>query len=109
MVLGYRVGSQKAVDQLLKYNIGTSQIELRSNLKLAELLKMNQKEKTEELLEKFIDQQVINLGFQANNKTFTAARKDIIDAIHDAREYRQKWPSPNHKPDESTRKGLEGT
>ena len=106
-VIGYRVGSARTIDSLLQFEIGSDIALLKTNLKVAELLKTNQREKAEELLENLIDLHVSSLGVQANNKQFLSVRQKSIDAIHDAKDYRQKHTSPSHKINDNLRPGVE--
>ena len=55
IMVGYRVGSNKAADYFLRQAMESELTSLRTNIKVAEQLKTNQKEKTEELLETLID------------------------------------------------------
>lgn len=106
-VIGYRVGSIRTMDELFKLELGTGMASLSTNLKVAELLKNNQKEQAEELLEKLIDMEVSSLGVHAGNPHFKATRQKIVDSIHKAKDYRQRYPSPTHKINENLKSGVE--
>jgi hypothetical protein len=72
-----------------------------------ELLKTNQKEKAEELLETLIDLRVSSLSVHAANRKFDPEGQKIIDSIHKAKSYRQKYTSPTHKINENLKSGVE--
>lgn len=55
---------------------------LRSNIKIAELLKKNQKEKAEEFLETLIDVDVSSLGVEVNMKPYAPIRKEMLQSIN---------------------------
>jgi hypothetical protein len=106
-VIGYRVGSFRAMDELFKLELGTGMASLSTNLKVAELLKSNQKEQAEELLERLIDMEVSSLGIHARNPQFESTKQKIIDSIHKAKDYRQRYPSPTHKINENLKSDVE--
>jgi hypothetical protein len=106
-VIGYRLGSIRTMNELFKLELGSGMASLSTNLKVAELLKTNQKEKAEELLENMIDVEVSSLGVHAGNPQFEATRQKIIDSIHKAKDYRQRYSSPTHKINENLRSGVE--
>lgn len=82
-------------------------INLSTDIKVAEFLKTNQKEKAEEFLENIIDVHVSSLGVQVNQKSFAPMRKEIIESIKDAKAYRMKWTSPDHRVNENLKRGVD--
>ncbi|RII24943.1 MAG: hypothetical protein CXR31_15725 [Geobacter sp.] len=106
-VIGYRLGRVRTMGALFQLEIGTEMASLSTDLKVAELLKTNQKEKAEELLENLIDVRVSSLGIQAANREFEPIRGKIIDSIHKAKNYRQQYTSPTHKINENQKSGVE--
>jgi hypothetical protein len=82
-------------------------INLSTDIKVAGLLKANEKEKAEELLENLIDVHVSSLGVQVNQKSFAPIRKEILESIRDAKTYRMKWTSPTHKINENLKRGVD--
>ena len=105
--IGYRVGSIRTMTELFKLELGTGMASLNTNLKVAELLKNNQKEQAEELLEKLIDMEVSSLGVHAGNPQLESTKQKIIDSIHKAKDYRQRYPSPTHKINENLKSNVE--
>jgi len=104
---GYWVGCTKTTDSLLLLEMLSSQTSLRTCIKTAEILKANQKEKAEELLENLIDVHVSSLGVQVHQKSYAPIRQEMIQSIREAKEYRNKWPSPNHKVNENLKRGVD--
>ncbi len=105
--VGYRTGCNNATDWLLQQEMSGNLINLSTDIKVAEFLKTNQKEKAEEFLENLIDVHVSSLGVQANQKPFAPMRKEILESINDAKTYRMKWTSPSHKVSENLRRGVD--
>lgn len=105
-MIGYRVGCNKAADFFLRQEMSSNLTNLSTDIKLAGLLKANQKEKTEELLENLIDVHVSSLGVQVNQKSFAPMRKEILESIKEARAYRTKWTSPDHRVNENLKRGV---
>lgn len=91
-MIGYRVGSNKSADFFLRQEMSSNLNELSSDIKVAGILKSNQKEKAEELLDVLIDVRVSSLVLQADQKSFAPMRKEILDSIMEAKIYRTKWP-----------------
>jgi|SRR6185369_3388741 len=106
-IAGAYVGSNTIAKSLLMSELGTSVTSLNSNLKVIELLKKNEKEKAEELLENLIDVDVSSMGVHAGNKFFTQNRNEIIEAIHRAKAFRSKWPNASHTINPNLRNGVE--
>ena len=106
-ILGYRIGFNKATDYFLRQVMSSNLTNLTSYIKVAELLKTNQKEKSEELLEKFIDVQLSYLGPQVNQKAFKPVRQEIIQSIKEAKEYRIKWTSSTHQVNANLKRGVD--
>ncbi|MDD2272626.1 MAG: hypothetical protein PHP95_13415 [Desulfuromonadaceae bacterium] len=107
ILVGYRVGSQKTSDYFLRQAMESELTSLRTNIKVAEQLKSNQKEKAEELLETLIDVDVSSLGVQVNQKTFAPMRKEILASINEAKVYRTKWTSPTHTVNKNLKSGVD--
>jgi len=106
-MIGYRAGCNNATDLLLLQEMSGNLINLSTALKVAGLLKANQKEKAEEFLENLIDVHISSLGVQANQKPFAPMRKEILESIQDAKAYRMKWTSPKHKVNENLKRGVD--
>jgi hypothetical protein len=107
IMVGYRVGSNKAADYFLRQALESELTSLRTNIKVAEQLKTNQKEKAEELLETLIDVDVSSLGVQVNQKTFAPMRQEMLASINEAKAYRTKWTSPTHTVNKKLKSGVD--
>ncbi|HIJ97257.1 MAG TPA: hypothetical protein HPP94_16290 [Desulfuromonadales bacterium] len=105
--LGYRVGSQKATDYFLRQYMEGNLTTLRSKIKVAELLKTDQKEKAEELLETLIDVDVSSLGAEVNLKPYVPIRQEILQTVKEAKAYRTKWTSPTHAVNKNLKRGVD--
>lgn len=106
-VIGYRVGNARKIEDLFQLEIGADMASLSTDVKVAELLKTNQKEKAEELLENLIDLRVSSLSVHAANRKFDPTRRKIIESILKARDYRQRYTSPTHKINENLKSDVE--
>jgi hypothetical protein len=106
-MVGYRNRSNRAVDFFIRQEMSSNLISLSTDIKVAELLKTNQKEKAEELLEKIIDAHVSSLGVQVNQKPYAPMRQEILQSIKEAKAYRTKWTSPDHRVHENLKHGID--
>jgi hypothetical protein len=106
VMLGYRAGSTKAADFFFRQEMSSNLVSLHTDIKVAGFLKANQKEKAEELLENVIDAHVSSLGVQVNQKPYAPIRQEILQAIHEAKAYRTKWTSPEHRVNENLKRGV---
>lgn len=106
-MIGYRLGYNKAADFFLQQEMSNNLTNLSADIKIAELLKTNQKEKVEELLENLIDVHVSSLGVQVNQKSFAPMRIEILESIKEAKAYRTKWTSPDHRVNENLKRGVD--
>lgn len=106
-VIGYRVGNTLKIEDLFQLKIGADMASLSTDVKVAELLKTNQKEKAEEFLENLIDLRVSALSVHAANRKLNPTGKKIIESIHKARDYRLRYTSPTHKINENIKSDLE--
>jgi hypothetical protein len=107
IMVGYRAGSNKAADYFLRQAMESELTSLRTNIKVAEQLKTNQKEKAEELLENLIDVNVSSLGVQVNQKTFAPMRQEMLASINEAKAYRTKWTAPTHTVNKNLKSGVD--
>ena len=107
IMIGYSVGSKKTSDYFFREYVEGNLTTLRSKIKIAELLKTNQKEKAEELLETLIDVGVSSLGVEVNLKPYTPIRKEILQTITEAKAYRTKWTSPTHTVNKNLKRGVD--
>lgn len=107
LFLGYLAGSKKASDLFLRQYMEGSLTTLRTRIKVAELLKTNQKEKAEELLETFIDVDVSTLGVEAKLKPYAPIRQEILQTLKKAKAYRTKWTAPTHKVNKNLKRGVD--
>ncbi len=107
VMLGYRAGVNKTADYFLRQEMGNELTSLRTDIKVAELLKANQKEKAEELLENLIDVNVSSLGVQMNQKAFAPMRQEIMTSINEAKAYRTKLTSPTHSVNKNLKSGVD--
>jgi hypothetical protein len=105
--IGYRAGCNNATDLLLLQEMSGNLINLSTDIKVAGLLKANQKEKAEDLLENLMDVHVSSLGVQVNQKSFAPMRKEILESIREAKLYRMKSTSPTHKVNENLKRGVD--
>ena len=106
-MIGYRLGCNKAADFFLQQELSSNLTNLSANIKIAELLQTNQKEKAEELLENLIDACVSSLGVQVNQKSFAPMRIEILESIKEAEVYRTKLTSPDHRVNENLKRGVD--
>jgi hypothetical protein len=102
-----RAQTTKTVDFFIRQEMNSNLITLRTHIKVAQLLKSNQKEKAEELLENMIDVHVSSLGVQVNQKPYAPMRQEILQSIEEAKAYRAKWTSPTHSVNENLKRGME--
>jgi len=107
IMVGYRLGVNKAADFYLRQAMENELSSLRTNIMVAEQLKTNQKEKTEELLETLIDVNVSSLGVQVNLKSFAPLRQEMLASINEAKVYRTKWTSPTHTVNKHLKSGVD--
>lgn len=107
LMLGYRAGRKKATDFFLQQYMEGNLTTLRTKIKVAELLKTNQNEKAEELLETLIDVDVSSLGVEVNMKPYAPIRQEILQSIKEAKAYREKWSSPTHKVNVNLKRGVD--
>lgn len=107
IMIGYSVGSRKTSNYFLSQYMEGSLSNLHSKIKVAELLKTNQKEKAEELLETLIDVDVSSLGVEVNLKPYTPIRQEILQSIKEAKAYRTKWTSPTHTVNKNLKRGVD--
>lgn len=106
-VIGYRIGNARTMEAIFQLEIGSEMASLSTDVNVAELLKTNQKEKAEELLETLIDLRVSSLSVHAANRKFDPEGQKIIDLIHKAKNYRQRYTSPTHKVNENLKSSVE--
>lgn len=107
IMIGYSVGSRKTSDYFLRQYMEGNLTNLHSKIKVAELLKTNQKEKAEELLETLIDVDVSSLGVEVNLKPYTPIRQEILQTIKETKTYRTKWTSPTHAVNKNLKSGVD--
>ncbi|MDD5277856.1 MAG: hypothetical protein PHR16_17500 [Methylovulum sp.] len=107
VMIGYSVGSRKTSDYFLRQYMESNLTTLRSKIKVAELLKTNQKEKAEELLETLIDVDVSSLGVEVNLKPYGPIRQEILQTVQEAKAYRTKWTSPTHTVNKNLKRGVD--
>lgn len=106
IMLVQRSLTTKTVNFFVRQEMSSNLISLRTHIKVAELLKTNQKEKAEELLENMIDIHVSSLGVQVNQKPYAPMRQEILQSIKEAKAYRAKWTSPTHRVHENLKGGI---
>lgn len=107
IMIGYSVGSRKTSNYFLSQHMEGSLSNLHSKIKVAELLKTNQKEKAEELLETLIDVDVSSLGVEVNMKPYAPIRQEILQLIKETKAYRTKWTSPTHTVNKNLKRGVD--
>jgi hypothetical protein len=107
IMIGYSVGSKKTSDYFLRQYMEGNLTNLHSKIKVAELLKTNQRDKAEELLETLIDVDVSSLGVEVNLKLYTPIRQEILQAIKETKTYRTKWTSPTHAVNKNLKSGVD--
>jgi parvulin-like peptidyl-prolyl isomerase len=101
------VGAFVGAKSLLVGDVGTYVTALNGDLAVIKLLKINQKDKAEELLEDMIDHYVSYLGEQAKDELYAKSRNDIIEVIHKARAYRSRIPGSKHVPEPSLKNSVD--
>ncbi len=101
--LGYDNGLSKASNSLTSLNDESVAIRLTNDIKLLKYIRNGGTDSAKEMLESLVDVELNSLSVNVLNKS----TKDIniIGAIKEAKEYREKYP--DHKPNKVLSKTIE--
>jgi len=110
--IGFYAGSRFTQQQVARYfqrlDFVSNSNELKSQVKLLELLRKKENQKAQQFLEKFVDVNLASLSIYG--KTPPAERnEEIISAIRLAKSYRKKYPGHQVSPtlSESVQRALD--
>ncbi|SRR6266702_570165 len=102
---GHDKGLSKASNSLTPIHDESVTIRLKNEIKLLKYIRSGEADSAKEMLESLVDVDVNSLGVNVLKKDTTD--KNIIGAIKEAKEYRDKYP--DHKPNKVLSKTIEET
>ena len=105
LYFGYNKGARQGANAITSTYDESISIKLKNEIKLLKQLREGDIDTVTSTLETLVDTDISYLGVKILKANTT--EKDILEALRDAKEYRQKYP--DHKPNKVLSKTIEET